>query len=98
MKNKLNIKTKERMIHVTDDWHPCFEGGFVHCRVSLNYFNGYYVLLNAWGADDTGVEIFKRCSYKASAYKAYENMVRFFNAIPNEIDREWFLNHGFTPA
>jgi len=98
MKNKIGIKIRERMLYVTDDWHPCFPGNRIRLKVSLNYFNGYYILLSAWGADDTGVEIFKRTPFRVTAEWEYAKLANLFEKIPSGVDREWFLNHGFTPA
>ena len=98
MKNRIGIKVRERMIHVTDDWHPCFEGNMIRLRLSLNYFNDYYILLSAWGADDTGVEIYKHTPFRANAERMYTELSKLFESVPDNIDREWFFNHGFVPA
>ncbi len=86
---------RERFIKVTDNWYPCYEGQRVKLRLSLNYFNYYYVKLAAWGADDTAYEIeYSSPSFKDVLEKYYE-LIPFYESIPNNIDKMWFINHGF---
>lgn len=89
---------KERMIRVTDNWHPCFGGNKVRLRLSLCYFRHYYVKLSAWGADDTGVEIELGASDLAEANQKYQELEKLFDTVPDGVNRKWFLDNGFTPA
>lgn len=88
---------KEKYITVTDDWHPNFNGNQVKIILSLNYFNNYYyVKLMAWGADDTAYEIEKDNLTIDEALHYYNNeLTDFYESIPNGIDKEWFIEHGF---
>lgn len=89
---------RERMVTVTDDWHPCFDGNKVRLRLGLYFFKNYYVKLSAWGADDTGVEIEHTCQDYSDAVHKFAILSSVFDYIPDEIDRAWFLDHGFVPA
>lgn len=100
MKNFLNIKHEERMIPVTDDWHPCYEGNKVRLKLSLNYYNGkYYTILSAWGKDDTGVEIYKESLSRETIEDEYDRLFYLiYMNVPYNADRQWFLDRGFVPA
>lgn len=99
MKNYLNIKYKERMIHVTDDWHPCFERNKVRLKLSLNYYNGkYYTILSVWGKDDTGVEMYRESLSEETIYEEYNRLSIIYNSVPYNADRQWFLDRGFVPT
>lgn len=99
MKNYLNIKYEEQMIHVTDDWHPCFEGNKVRLKLSLNYYNGkYYAHLSAWGKSDTGVKMCKESLSKETIEEEYNRLFVIYMSVPYIADRQWFLDRGFVPA
>lgn len=89
---------KERMIRVTDNWHPCFGGNKVRLRLSLCYFRHYYVKLSAWGADDTGVEIECHASDMQDAADKYNALSKVYDSVPDGCDRQWFFDHGFVRA
>ena len=95
MKDNYNF-IKYRMITVTDDWHPCFSNNQV--RVSLSMFNildRHYCLLNAWGADDFGVEKSFLCGSKKENEAKFVELEKEYNAIPNVADKNWFFENGF---
>ena len=88
---------KQRYITVTDDWSPCYEGNKVRLRLSLSSFlDKYYVKLAAWGADDTAYE--KEFEYmdKAQAKRQYDELTSVYHSIPDGIDKDWFIDRGFT--
>lgn len=89
-----------KKIRVTDDWYPCFDGNTVEVCLTtvLKSREEYYVILNAWGADDTGVEMQFASPIQNEVISAYLWFKSIFNSIPDGVDREWFLNHGFCRA
>lgn len=89
---------KQRMITVTDNWHPCFDENKVRLTLSLNFFRNYYVKLSAWGADDTGVEIEYDTSDYDDAVAHFATLEKFYESIPDGVNRRWFLRNGFLPA
>ena len=91
-------ETRVRMVRVTDDWYPCFDGNRVRLKLKLCFFKHYYIKLSAWGADDTGVEIEYVALDLPDAVKQFEVMSEIFDSVPNECDRQWFYDHGFVPA
>ena len=91
------IIRKERYITVIDDWYPCYEGNKIKLILSLNSFkDNYYVKFAAWGADDTAYEVeFDYDNYE-DANEKYNFLIPIFEIIPDGINKEWFINHGFT--
>lgn len=88
---------KQRYITVTDDWYPCYEGNKVRLRLSLSSFlDKYYVKLAAWGADDTAYEQEFEYTDKAQAKRQYDELTFVYNSIPDGIDKDWFIDRGFT--
>lgn len=89
-----------KMIHVTDDWYPCCSGHRV--RVTLTsimvFRNEYYVILNAWGRDDTGVEMRYASPSSIDVAYAYLKFKSVFDSIHDGVDRDWFLSNGFQRA
>lgn len=86
---------KERYIKVNDNWYPCFEGQRIKLKLSLCHFKDYYVRLAAWGADDTAYEItYENLSFK-EAVRKYNELIPFFENVPNNITKEWFIKKGF---
>ena len=50
---------EERMVTVTDDWHPCYDNNQIRLKIALLYDysrNTFFVRVCAWGNDDFGVE------------------------------------------
>ena len=87
---------KERYITVTDDWYPCYKGNKVRLRLSLTPFRDkYYVRLAAWGADDTAYVMDFESSKHYEAYAKYQEFREIYNRIPNNIDKDWFIDRGF---
>lgn len=91
-------ETRERMVNVVDDWYPCFDGNKVRLKLKLCYFKGYYIKLSAWGADDTGVEIEYDAVDLPDAVRQFGVLSDVFDSVPDECDRQWFLDHGFVRA
>ena len=88
---------KERFITVTDNWFPCYEGNKVKLSLSLNQWQDeYYVKIAAWGNDDYGLEVVYG-EYKDinEARKKYDSLIPIFNAIPDGIDKHWFINNSW---
>ena len=87
---------KERYITVTDNWYPCYEGNKVRVELSLTPFlNKYYVSLVAWGADDTAYTKDFEYATEAEAKWQYNELISTYNIIPNGINKDWFIDHGF---
>ena len=95
MKNRLGIEHKVRMLPVTDNWHPCYEGNTVRLRLSLNYYNGFYVRLSAWGADDFGLDLDRYADTEEEALNLYKEMENLFDSIPDGVEQDYFYNLGF---
>jgi len=87
---------RERFITVEDDWYPCYEGNRIKLRLTLIAYGKYYVKIAAWGADDTAYEQeFEYYNYEEACDK-YNSLIPFFETIPNGINKEWFIDHGFV--
>ena len=87
---------KERYITVNDDWHPNFNGNQVKITLCLCYFKDYYVKLMAWGADDLGYELVKdNLTFEEALYYYGYDFNKLYESIPNNIDKRWFIEHGF---
>ena len=85
-------KRVQKYVKVNDDWYPNFNGNEV--LVTLTLFGGY-VKFNAWGMDDTGVEM--ECPVHSEVvFDTWEKYI--FDRIPYVVNRKWFLEHGFYPA
>lgn len=89
----------ERWVTTSDDdsvWTPCWEGNRLKLHVSIMYFRQWYVKIAAWGADDFGVE---RVYYFGEDYKKakekYNKLLGEMNSIPDGVNLEWFLAHGY---
>lgn len=98
----LNLFRIDKMITVTDDWCPCFEGNkvklsiFIQNNSKLNY---HFVRICVWGADDLGMELdyhstnFDNLKYHYNIWKEH-----IFDKVPENVNRLWFFEHGFYPA
>lgn len=100
-KKSYDFKQREetRMVKVTDDWYPCFEGGYARLKIGQYFFKDHYCLISAWGADDTGVEMMfshHDKEYVDSIYNRWKEYI--FDRVPDGITREWFYEHGFHDA
>ena len=86
----------ERYITVIDDWYPCYKGNKVRLRLSLTSFlEKYYVRLAAWGADDTAYVKDFEYTNEAQALWRYEELMPEYEAIPDGVDKDWFIDRGF---
>lgn len=90
----------EKDIVVTDDWYPCFEGNKVHISMFVtNVRDSKFVRICAWGADDFGVELdYKGPNFESLVWHYDFWKTHLFDKIPNNIDVNWFYEHGFYPA
>lgn len=96
---KWKNRSETHMVKVTDDWHPCFEGGYVRLKISQQFFREYYCVISAWGADDTGVEMQFSSAYPEYVDAIYDRWKKYiFDRVPDGVTREWFYEHGFYPA
>ena len=87
---------RERYITVTDNWYPCYEGNKVRVELSLTlFFNKYYVSLSAWGADDTAYTKDFEYTTETEAKWKYNELISTYNIIPDRINKDWFIDHGF---
>ncbi len=90
------MMTRERYITVTDDWYPCYEGNKVRLRLSIMEFLGeWHVRLAAWGADDTAYVKDFDTTNREKAKEKYQEFEHAYNLIPNNIDKDWFIDRGF---
>ena len=91
-----NIFRKERYVKVNDNWHPNWYGNHVKLTLCLFSFKDYcYVKLMAWGMDDLGYEICKDHLTFMEALQIYNELKPLYDSIPDNINKEWFINHGF---
>ena len=98
-KYDFNQRSEHRLVRVTDDWYPCFEGGYVLLHISQHFFKEHYVKITAWGADDTGVEMEFTSHSKDAVDSIYDHWKEYiFDRVPDGVDREWFYEHGFYDA
>ena len=92
-------KREERMVKVTDDWYPCYDGGLVKLSILQNFFKEYYCIISVWGADDYGLEMQYSSAYPECVDAMYERWKKYiFDRVPDNVDKEWFFEHGFYPA
>lgn len=106
MKKKLDALglMETRMITVTDDWCPCYPDDKVKLNIIVRrkagHKDAYVVVINAWGMDDTGVElVYEAGNNSDGAYDIYEHWKEYlYDRIPDGVDREWFFEHGFYSA
>lgn len=97
------VKTNklEKMVKVTDDWFPCFEGNKIKIEVLRWYSCAsdiYRVKCNAYGADDCGYTIEFVCGGEAedladAMFSLYAS--HFFAKAKDGIDKRWFIERGF---
>lgn len=91
----------EKMVEVTDDWFPCFEGNKIKIDVLRWYScasDTYTVKCNAYGNDDCGYSIEFVCGGEAKdvadamfgLYVSY-----FFSKAKDGINKRWFIERGF---
>lgn len=90
------ILRTERFIKVTDDWYPNFPENKIKVILSLSHYKNYYVRLAAWGADDTAYEIEFDYNSAKDAVTGYYNLLPFYQSIPDGINKDWFIDRGFT--
>ena len=98
----LNQQRIEKMIGVTDDWYPCFDGNKVKLSLFIQYLdklNYHFVRICVWGADDFGLEMdYDDANYDnlISKYNEWEEDI--FDKAIDGIDKEWFYSRGFYNA
>lgn len=92
-------RSEQRMIPVTDDWYPNFEGNKIRLKIVQYVFREYICIISAWGMDDYGLEMqFSSCypEYVDAMYDRWKEYI--FDRVPDHVNKEWFLEHGFYPA
>ena len=108
LRNKARIERQEKMIKVTDNWHPNYSNEYI--KVFLIFVPAYgnkkhgtyhnsYLCLGAWGADDYGLN--KYYSFTGNETKEETNKIRYkwekeYKSIPDGVNKEWFITRGFT--
>ena len=89
----------KKMITVTDDWFPCFEGNQVEVTLGMYFFKNYYLILSVWGADDCGVEMQYTALDENDGKAKFDEWKKIYDSIPESgIDRDWFYERGFVRA
>lgn len=92
-------RKEQRMLPVTDDWHPCYEGGLVSLTIQQFFYKYYECIISVWGADDTGMEMRYSSAYPEMVDFIYNIWKEFiFDRVPDHVNMEWFYEHGFYPA
>lgn len=87
----------ERIIAVTDDWHPCYPNNQINLMLSLNHYNNlYYTRLSAWGNDDFGLELYFESQSEKEAEKKYKEFYELYCNIPDGVNQNYFYKLGFT--
>lgn len=98
----LNQKRIDKMVQVTDDWYPCFDGNQVKLSLfinNVNHLNMHFVRICVWGNDDYGLEMdYEDTNYENLILKYNEWKETIFDKADNGINKEWFLNRGFYNA
>ena len=102
---KFKPQILQRMVTVTDDWYPCFEGNQIRLSIMMNHCKRnnkdvYWVRICAWGADDFGLEL----DYDAgphfdmaqSIFQQWKEKV--YDVIPDGVNQDWFYDHCFYRA
>lgn len=104
-------KEEAKMIEVTDDWYPNFNGNQIKVLIMMSYHDdipaddehpyvipaGGFVKILARGNDDTGVELEYENGFSQNHLEYVYDFWKehIFDKIPNGIDRQWFYEHGF---
>lgn len=99
-------KEETRMIEVTDNWYPCFDGNKIELKIYLHwgskrqhYPESGIVKIIAMGADDTYVEMEYTSDGEYSLHRLedrYSHWKRhIFDKVPNGVNKKWFYEHGF---
>lgn len=91
----------EKMVEVTDDWYPCFDGNKIKIEVLRWYScaaDTYTVKCNAYGADDCGYTIEFVCGGEAEElandmFNLY--VYHFFTKAKDGINKRWFTERDF---
>lgn len=98
----LNQNRIDKMVVVTDDWYPCFDGNKVKVSLfisNLDKLNCHFVRICAWGNDDFGVEMdYEDDNYNNLVIKYNEWKENIFDKIEDGISLQWFLDKGFYNA
>lgn len=98
----LNQKRIDKMVVVTDNWYPCFDGNKVKVSLfisNLDKTNCHFVRICAWGNDDFGVEMdYEDKNYNNLVAKYNEWKENIFDKASNGVNKDWFFNQGFYNA
>lgn len=96
----MNLR-ETKMVTVTDDssvWHPCYPNNQVIVGISAFCFEDkFYIKVNAWGADDFGVEIEYNCYNEIHLIQMYDHFKHYvYDKIVDGVNLKWFYEHGFV--
>lgn len=98
----LNQKRIDKMVTVTDEWYPCYDGYKVKVSLfisNLDRLNYHFVRICVWGADDFGLEMDYEDSYYENLVSKYnEWKENIFDKVTDGINQEWFIAKGFYNA
>ena len=98
----LNQKRIDKMITVTDEWYPCYEGNKVRVSLfisNLDELNYHFVRICVWGADDFGLEMdYIDLNYESLISKYNEWKETILDKLTDGVNKEWFLSKGFYKA
>ena len=90
--NTMLIERVQKYVKVNDNWHSNYNGDQV--LVTLTLFDEC-VHFNAWGMDDMGVEMYHSTGSK-EVYDVWKKYI--FEKMPDVVNEDWFLRHGFYPV
>jgi len=90
----------EKMVVVTDDWYPCFEGNKIKISIFITFFNNskyHFVKISVWGADDFGLELYyENENYDNLVAKYNEWKENIYDKAVDGINQDWFYERGFS--
>ena len=98
------IKHAEFYLPTQDDWYPNFLRNTVHVRVYetlsvWHHLPQYSARIAIWGADDLGMEKgFELSLIPPRRMREIKEIVNEANNLPNPLNRDWLLSHGFKYA
>lgn len=87
-----------------DDWHPNFLRNTVRIRVYESLFVRksvlcYWARICVWGNDDCGMEKdFELSENEKIRLKEIKQILKEANDLPNPLNKDWLLTHGFKYA
>lgn len=83
------MKRRDKFLHTTDEWYPCFTGKRVKCSVMRLPTAPKIVRVCVWGADDDGME---------RDFESQAEATDMYRALPEPLTKKWLTEHGFIRA